>query len=116
MNGNRETSGADHRIGDAAFRGASSRGTGAPPTVIVVGAGVSGTACAAALAGFGTRVIIVNSALDVVGLPAYGPAVETPDRMVSMPAPPVKGGVMVEPGPAPALGAHSAAIRQEFST
>ena len=80
MNGNRETSGTDPRIDEAAFRGAASRAAAAPPTVIVAGAGVSGTACAASLAGFGTRVILVNSALDVVGLPAYGPAVETPDR------------------------------------
>ncbi|MGI5940263.1 MAG: FAD-dependent oxidoreductase [Thermoleophilia bacterium] len=42
--------------------------------VIVVGAGVSGCACAAALAEGGARVLLVSSALDVVGLPGYGPA------------------------------------------
>lgn len=41
--------------------------------VIVVGAGVSGCACAAALAEGGARVLLVSSALDVVGLPGYGP-------------------------------------------
>ena len=43
--------------------------------VIVVGAGVSGCACAATLAEAGARVMVVSSALDVVGLPGYGPAV-----------------------------------------
>jgi hypothetical protein len=43
------------------------------PTVIVVGAGVSGCACAAALATAGVRVTLMNSAMDRVGLPAYGP-------------------------------------------
>jgi hypothetical protein len=42
-------------------------------TVIVVGAGVSGCACAAALAMAGHQVTLVNSAMDRVGLPAYGP-------------------------------------------
>jgi hypothetical protein len=45
----------------------------ARPTVIVVGAGVSGCACAAALATSGLHVTLVNSAMDRVGLPAYGP-------------------------------------------
>ena len=43
------------------------------PTVVVVGAGVSGCACAAALASAGLHVILMNSAMDRVGLPAYGP-------------------------------------------
>ena len=43
--------------------------------VIVVGAGVSGCACAAVLAVGGARVMVVSSALDVVGLPGHGPAV-----------------------------------------
>jgi hypothetical protein len=42
-------------------------------TVIVVGAGVSGCACAATLAEAGHKVILINSAMDRVGLPAYGP-------------------------------------------
>jgi hypothetical protein len=45
------------------------------PTVVVVGAGVSGCACGAALATAGLRVILMNSAMDRVGLPAYGPDV-----------------------------------------
>ena len=44
------------------------------PTVIVVGAGVSGCACAASLAASGAQVVLVNSALDILGLPGYGPA------------------------------------------
>jgi len=48
-------------------------GQGVPLTVIVVGAGVSGCACAAALASEGLRVTLMNSAMDRVGLPAYGP-------------------------------------------
>ena len=66
--------------------GATAPGTEAPGTeagapgpatvdVIVVGAGVSGCACAAALAVGGARVMVVSSALDVVGLPGHGPAV-----------------------------------------
>lgn len=43
------------------------------PSVIVVGAGVSGCACAATLAGAGLSVTLLNSAMDRVGLPAYGP-------------------------------------------
>ncbi len=43
------------------------------PTVIVVGAGVSGCACAAELASAGLQVTLINSAMDRVGLPAYGP-------------------------------------------
>ena len=42
---------------------------------VVVGAGVSGCACAATLAARGLEVTLVNSALDTVGLPAFGPDV-----------------------------------------
>lgn len=48
-------------------------GGGVPLTVIVVGAGVSGCACAVALASEGLHVTLMNSAMDRVGLPAYGP-------------------------------------------
>lgn len=44
-------------------------------TVVVVGAGVSGCACAGRLAAQGFHVIVISSALDVVGLPGYGPDV-----------------------------------------
>lgn len=40
----------------------------------MVGAGVSGCACALAAAQAGVPVLLVNSALDSVGSPAYGPA------------------------------------------
>ncbi len=43
------------------------------PEVIVVGAGVSGCTCAAALANAGVRVLLLNGAMDRVCLPAYGP-------------------------------------------
>jgi len=46
--------------------------------VIVVGAGVSGCACAAVLAEAGAQVLVVSSSLDVVGLPGYGPEVAAP--------------------------------------
>lgn len=46
------------------------------PTVVVVGAGVSGCAAALALAEEGVRVVLVNSGLDSVGLPGYGPVLE----------------------------------------
>jgi hypothetical protein len=45
----------------------------ARPRVVVVGAGVSGCACAAVLAGRGADVTVLNSVLDAVGLPGYGP-------------------------------------------
>jgi hypothetical protein len=45
--------------------------------VVVVGAGVSGCACAAALAGAGAEVTLVNSAMDRVGLPTYGPDLQS---------------------------------------
>jgi len=44
--------------------------------VIVVGGGVSGSACAAALSAGGADVLVVSSALDVIGLPGYGPVVD----------------------------------------
>lgn len=43
--------------------------------MIVVGGGVSGCACAAQLAVKGIAVTVISSALDVVGLPGYGPTV-----------------------------------------
>jgi hypothetical protein len=49
------------------------RSGGEVPHVVVVGAGVSGCACGAALANRGVRVTLVNGALDGVNLPAYGP-------------------------------------------
>ncbi len=45
------------------------------PSAVVVGAGVSGCACAAILAGAGVHVTLVNSAMDRVGLPGYGPEI-----------------------------------------
>lgn len=48
--------------------------------VVVVGAGVSGCACAVALAEAGVAVTLVNSALDIVGLPGYGPDLWLADR------------------------------------
>ena len=53
-------------------------GSAAEADVIVVGAGVSGCACAATLAQAGIRVLIVSSCLDVVGMPGQGPAVAAP--------------------------------------
>lgn len=46
-------------------------------TAVVVGAGVSGCACAAVLAGEGIHVTLLNSALDRVNLPGYGPEIVT---------------------------------------
>ena len=48
---------------------------GAGSAVVVVGAGVSGCACGATLAATGIDVTLVSSALDLVGLPSYGPEV-----------------------------------------
>jgi hypothetical protein len=48
---------------------------GAAGSVMVVGAGVSGCACGAILAAAGLDVTLVSSALDLVGLPSYGPEV-----------------------------------------
>ncbi len=50
------------------------------PTAIVVGAGVSGCACAAVLAEQGVKVTVLNSALDRVNLPAYDPALVAGSR------------------------------------
>lgn len=44
--------------------------------VVVVGGGVSGCACAAAVSAAGLSVLVVSSALDVIGLPGYGPALD----------------------------------------
>ncbi|MHB1344213.1 MAG: FAD-dependent oxidoreductase, partial [Thermoleophilia bacterium] len=46
------------------------------PSVAVVGAGVSGCAAALALARAGVQVVLLNSALDSLGLPGYGPVVD----------------------------------------
>jgi len=46
------------------------------PSVAVVGAGVSGCAAALALARVGVHVVLLNSALDSLGLPGYGPVVD----------------------------------------
>ncbi|MBN1630131.1 MAG: FAD-dependent oxidoreductase [Thermoleophilia bacterium] len=45
------------------------------PEVLVIGGGVSGCACAAVLASKGIAVTVVNSALDGIGQPGYGPVV-----------------------------------------
>ena len=45
------------------------------PSAVVVGAGVSGCACAAVLASAGVHVTLLNSAMDRVGLPGYGPEI-----------------------------------------
>jgi itaconate CoA-transferase len=59
----------------------------------------------------------VNTVADLAAHPHLRRiTVETPDRKVSMPAPPVRGGNEPEPGEAPALGAHSDAIRREFAS
>lgn len=50
-----------------------------PLRVIVVGGGVSGSACAARLSAGGAEVLVVSSSLDVVGLPGYGPEVVSGD-------------------------------------
>lgn len=62
--------GSSNRSGATA--GATDREAGRR-TVIVVGAGVSGCACAAAMAAAGLHVVLMNSVMDRVGLPAYGP-------------------------------------------
>lgn len=46
--------------------------------VVVVGGGVSGTTCAAGCAQRGLRVLLLNSSLDVIGLPGYGPVLGHP--------------------------------------
>jgi flavin-dependent dehydrogenase len=66
---------------------------------IVVGAGVSGCACAAALADAGVHVTLINSAMDRVGLPAYGPdmvlgetgAVPGPEALLGLLPEPLRG-------------------------
>lgn len=45
--------------------------------VVVIGAGVSGCSAALALASHGVPVLLLNSGLDSVGLPGYGPVVTT---------------------------------------
>ncbi len=76
----------------------------------MVGAGVSGCACAATLAAAGHRVTLINSAMDRVGLPAYGPDLiaEDGDRssleecLKALPAP--LGAVWLEAATTPAGG------------
>ncbi len=55
--------------------------------VVVVGAGVSGCACTVGLAEAGVPVTLVGSALDVVGLPGYGPDawITDPDAWARVP-------------------------------
>ncbi|HEY5529134.1 MAG TPA: FAD-dependent oxidoreductase [Thermoleophilia bacterium] len=65
------TDGSRGSASDAPLAGASA---GDRLEVLIVGGGVSGCACAASLAVAGARVILVNSALDVLGLPGHGPA------------------------------------------
>jgi hypothetical protein len=52
------------------------RGSRAAAQVLVVGAGVSGCACAATIATLGIGVTVVGMALDSVGLPRFGPVVD----------------------------------------
>lgn len=57
----------------------------------------------------------VNTVADLAAHPHLRRiSVEAPGRKVSMPAPPVRTGEAPTVGPAPALGAHSAALRREF--
>jgi len=65
----------------------------------VVGAGVSGCACALAAAEAGVSVLLVNSALDSVGSPAYGPAVWTDPRIGEL----EEGALAVRPSPSEPL-------------
>ncbi len=76
------------------------------PEVIVVGAGVSGCACAATLASRGVSVTLINSAMDRVGLPAYGPDLiaETGDRSA------LEERVKALPAPLDAVWLEAAAI------
>ena len=53
----------------------SRRARVATPGILVVGAGVSGCACAAALARRGVGVTVLGEALDGVGRPQFGPVV-----------------------------------------
>jgi crotonobetainyl-CoA:carnitine CoA-transferase CaiB-like acyl-CoA transferase len=57
----------------------------------------------------------VNTVADLAGHPHLRRiAVETPGKTLSMPAPPVRTGSPLEPGPTPSLGEHSLSIRREF--
>ena len=81
------------------------------PSVLVIGAGVSGCACAATLASAGVRVTLINSAMDRVGLPAYGPDLMGPggrwdrieETMAALPSP--LRAVWLEAGMRPVCGA-----------
>ena len=57
----------------AAPRVAAAFSGGVPFSALVIGAGVSGCACAATLASAGVHVTLINSSMDRVGFPAYGP-------------------------------------------
>jgi crotonobetainyl-CoA:carnitine CoA-transferase CaiB-like acyl-CoA transferase len=57
----------------------------------------------------------VNTVADLAAHPHLRRiSVTAPGKSVSMPAPPVHSGALLAPGPVPALGAHSDAIRREF--
>jgi hypothetical protein len=102
------SSAAKARAGGAA--GVSPAGIPVIPEVIVVGAGVSGCACAATLAAAGHRVTLINSAMDRVGLPAYGPDLIAEDGDRSSleeclkALPPLLGAVWLEAATTPAGG------------
>ncbi len=90
------------------------QGAGADaPNALVVGAGVSGCACAVALAGSGIQVTLINSAMDRVGLPAYGPDLvasemgrgELEQKLATLPEP--LRSIWLEAGMAPEDGGSS---------
>lgn len=57
----------------------------------------------------------VNTVADLAAHPHLRRiSVETPGKTLSMPAPPVRTGGPLQPGPTPALGEHSQSIRREF--
>jgi crotonobetainyl-CoA:carnitine CoA-transferase CaiB-like acyl-CoA transferase len=57
----------------------------------------------------------VNTVADLAGHPHLRRmTIETPDKIISLPLPPVRNGAALQPGPVPALGAQSDAIRKEF--
>ncbi len=60
----------------AQVSGGTEAGIQSTVKAVVVGAGVSGCACAATLSACGVSVTLMNSALDAVGQPSYGPVVE----------------------------------------
>jgi crotonobetainyl-CoA:carnitine CoA-transferase CaiB-like acyl-CoA transferase len=57
----------------------------------------------------------VNTVADLASHPHLRRmTIETPDKIISLPLPPVRNGAALQPGPVPALGAQSDAIRKEF--